>query len=400
MNVLLSAYACRPNAGTEPGNGWNWATHLAARGINVHVLTAPRYRNHIEEMLETQRFSNLRVSYVSVPWRLAACFETLHYILWQWCALKTARKLSQDTTFDLAHHVSYGSIHIPSQLWRLGIPLVFGPVGGGQTAPPTMLGYFGHHKRKEQIRTALTRALRFSPFHRNWLRRMTFVLAANQPTLKVAENLGCKRSILMCDAGLPESFFALGPRTFTQDRGLFKLLWVGRMLPLKALPLALDALARVGHQVVLTIIGDGIEPRLVRQMIAARKLQNRVSWQGRRLPWGEVRTAYLEHDAILFTSLRDSFGCQLLEAMSSGLPVIALDINGAHDFVPCGAGIKVQVGQPEETIRNLANAIETYISLSVEARNTMSKVAWDWAKHFTWTARAELAETIYKDILA
>jgi hypothetical protein len=39
MNVLLSAYACMPGWGSEPGNGWNWAMHLSERGMNVTVLT-------------------------------------------------------------------------------------------------------------------------------------------------------------------------------------------------------------------------------------------------------------------------------------------------------------------------------------------------------------------------
>src|SRR5215467_5078362 len=48
MRLLLSAYACRPNAGSEPGFGWNWATHLADRGIEVHALVAKRNQEPIE----------------------------------------------------------------------------------------------------------------------------------------------------------------------------------------------------------------------------------------------------------------------------------------------------------------------------------------------------------------
>ena len=48
MRILLSAYACRPNAGSEPGVGWNWATHLAARGMEVHVLVAKRNQGPVE----------------------------------------------------------------------------------------------------------------------------------------------------------------------------------------------------------------------------------------------------------------------------------------------------------------------------------------------------------------
>jgi glycosyltransferase involved in cell wall biosynthesis len=401
MKILLSAYACRPNSGTEPGNGWNWAIHLAARGLDVHVLTAERYREAIESHLRSNPnpIAGLTFHYVRVPFHWTKRSEALHYVLWQIAALFVARNLARSIDFDLAHHVSYGSVRVPSQLWRLGIPVVFGPVGGGQTAPAAMLTYFGAQKRKEQLRTAFTRALRFSPLHWHSLRKMAYVIAANQDTLRLAQRLGCKRTAILCDAGLPESFFAPAPRQFQQQNTHFKLLWVGRMLPLKALPLALDALTRVPSTISLTIVGDGLPPSEVLQMISDRNLETRVSWQGRRLTWDEVRSAYLDHDALLFTSLRDSFGCQLLEAMALGLPLITLDLHGAHDFVPAGAGFKASVGQPEETVRNLSNAIEAYATLPWQKRNEISRMVWNFARKSTWAARAEFMEEIYKDVL-
>src|SRR5271169_4946615 len=68
MRLLLSAYACRPNAGSEPGCGWNWATHLAARGIEVHVLVAKRNQEAIEAGLRANATANLHFTYVSVPY--------------------------------------------------------------------------------------------------------------------------------------------------------------------------------------------------------------------------------------------------------------------------------------------------------------------------------------------
>jgi glycosyltransferase involved in cell wall biosynthesis len=364
------------------------------------VLTAERYRDHIEPALKTNPIPGVKFHYVPVPFRLGKIPEAMQYVLWQIAALNLARKLAQSLHFDLAHHVSYGSVHVPSQLWRLGVPLVFGPVGGGQTAPAAMLTYFGEQKKQEQLRTAVTRILRLSFFHRNSLQKMGLILAANYKTLELVQSLGCRNSVLMCDAGLPDNFFALGPRVFQRRDRPLKLLWVGRILPRKGLPLALDAIARVRQPVTLTILGDAKEPHMVRQMIADRKLEDKVVWHGRRLTWSEVRSSYLDHDAMLFTSLRDSFGCQLLEAMALGLPLITLDLHGAHDFVPEGAALKVSVGRPEETVRNLVNAIEHYASSSAQSRCDMSTAGWSFARNFTWTARTTFLEGIYKDILS
>jgi glycosyltransferase involved in cell wall biosynthesis len=400
MRVLLSAYACRPNAGSEPGVGWNWATHLAGRGIDVHVLVAKRNQETIEAGLREKPVPNLKFTFVSVPYQWAKKNEALHYVMWQFSALMAARELSSKCEFQLAHHVTYASVHVPTQLWRLGIPVVFGPVGGGQVTPGSMLPYFGAAKSREQLRSLVTKSLKLSPIHGRWLRRISLILAANRDTAKLVRVLGCKNARLMCDTAIPTDYFAQTPRSFEkQDRAL-RVLWVGRMLTRKALPLALDALKEVQQNVTFTIAGDGLDPEIVHQMIRERNLQQRVFWKGSRLTFQELRAAYAEHDVMLFTSLRDSFGSQLLEAMAMGLPIITLDLHGAHEFVPDSASLKVSVGTPGETVRNLAGAIEEFASFPVAKRNQMSMHAWNFAKTLSWSARAGLAERLYDEVLS
>ena len=47
MRVLLSAFQCIPGQGSEPGNGWHWATSLAEYGHDVTVLTTTYDRDAI-----------------------------------------------------------------------------------------------------------------------------------------------------------------------------------------------------------------------------------------------------------------------------------------------------------------------------------------------------------------
>jgi glycosyltransferase involved in cell wall biosynthesis len=368
--------------------------------MEVQVLVAKRNQEAIEAGLRDNPISNLHFTYVPVTYEWAKKSEALHYVSWQIAALKAARELARKHEFQLAHHVTYASVHVPSQLWRLGIPVVFGPVGGGQTAPVSMLPYFGAEKSRERLRSSLTKALSLSPFHRQWLRRMSFILAANRDTLNVVRALGCTNSSLMCDTAIPADYFAERPRGFEEGRGDLRLLWVGRMLTRKALPLALDCLKDVRKNVTLTIAGDGIDPQTVHRMIRDRNLQHKVFWKGCRLTQTELRTAYSEHDAMLFTSLRDSFGSQVLESMAMGLPIIALDLHGAHDWVPDGASFKVAVGSPNETVRNLAGAIEKYASLPPATKSQMSMHAWKFAKTQSWSGRAELCERLYQELLS
>jgi glycosyltransferase involved in cell wall biosynthesis len=398
--VLLSAYSCFPNRGSEPGYGWNWAIHLAERGMDVRVLTrfmSQEQVDQIEAYCGSHPDLSLRFSFFNVE--LGLRNAGLNYAMWQWRAVREAEKLLKTETYDIIHHVTFGTVMIPTQLWRLNIPVVFGPIGGGQTAPRSMMEYFGKAQWKERWRTLMTRALPFSPLHRRWISKMSAVLATNRDTSELLRLLGRPDAQPLHDTALPESFFALEPRTFEALAEPLRLLWVGRLLPRKAIPLALDILAKVEVPCTLTIIGDGLEEGVVREMIRARGLEDRVFWKPERLPWTEVRDAYGKHDAFLFTSLRDSVGVQLLEAMALGLPVITLGIHGGGELVQDEAGFKIPVHSKEQVVRDAAAAVTQYAAMSPEARSQMSAAGWSFARTMTWPRRAAIAEEIYDRIL-
>jgi len=400
MKLLLSSYACLPNSGSEPGIGWNWATHLADRGIDVTVLTRAESRPEIEAYQAKHPNPNLKFAYVRVPGKMIRPATGLHYAMWQWRAVKTAREMHRKNPFQLMHHVTYSSIHVPTQLWRLNIPSIFGPIGGGQTTPQSMLRYFGASKRSEVLRTLLTRSLRFSPFHRHWMSKMTVIFAVNRDTFNLVKVMGRPDVRMQFDNGVPKDYLVQEPKIYDAGQRTTRFLWVGRMLPRKALPLALDALSETKGESTLTIVGNGQSREVVDGMIAERGLNGRVHWAGRRLTVEEVRTTYLEHDALLFTSVRETSGLQLIEAMALGLPVICLDLHGASDVVPDNAGFKIPVTTPTEVAKGLATAMDRFAKVSCEEKTAMSVASLRFARNNTWSVRAEQAEKLYLEILA
>jgi glycosyltransferase involved in cell wall biosynthesis len=228
---------------------------------------------------------------------------------------------------------------------------------------------------------------------------MSIVLAANRNTFELVQQAGCQRVELLCDTGLRTDFFADSSRHFSASTPI-RLLWVGRFLPRKGVELALDALQQATPHFHLTLIGDGLEEATLRSMIAERGLEERVFWAGKRLPWLEVREAYLHHDALLFTSLRDTFGSQILEAMSLGLPVIALNLSGAQDFIPARAGIKIDIGATAaETAERLASALNRFASVTIEERNAMSEEAWRQSRNSAWPTRAAFTLGLFQELL-
>ncbi|GAB2955564.1 hypothetical protein GCM10027048_21730 [Hymenobacter coalescens] len=396
MNVLLSAYACNPQQGGEGGNGFHWAWELATQGHRVWCLTTEFERKDLTPYLAARATdptaARIEVVYVAVAawvqflyrWQFGVY---LHYLVWQYQAWRTARVLDRTADFSLVHHATYGSLQMGSWLWRLGKPLVFGPVGGGQRAPKAFRRYMPGWFKTETLRDFIGWALiSFDPNVRQTMRHAAVVLAGNRETAQMARRLGARRVELFLDTGLPESFYG----QHFQERGAhpeLRLLWLARLYPRKALPLVLEALAQVAPAVRfhLTVIGNGPMGPLVPGWIRQYGLEDRVTWRG-EVPWTQIREELLSHDVFLFGSLRDSFASQFLEAMACGLPIITLDHQGARDFIPLSAAVKVPVTSPEETSAALARAVEQ-LAASPIRRAAMGRAAYQFALTQTWPAR-------------
>jgi glycosyltransferase involved in cell wall biosynthesis len=171
------------------------------------------------------------------------------------------------------------------------------------------------------------------------------------------------------------------------------------MQPRKALPLALEALVETKDLAVkLLVAGDGKMRGEWESYAKHLNLGGRVEFLG-QVPWNEISRIYQRADAFLFTSLRDSFGTQVLEAMAHGLPILTLDHQGVGTFVPPGAGIKVPVTSPRQTVTALANGIRR-LALCPGERLKMGEAARDYARTQTWERRAERMSDIYDEVLA
>lgn len=397
-NVLLSCYACAPSTGTEPGFGWFTATHLAEAGATVHVLTRPGNRAAIEALgVETQGTLGVSFHYVDLPPLLRTLRETTrpHYVLWQLAALRHARSLARRVPIDVVHHLTYGSVQGGSLLWALKRPFVFGPVGGGQSAPPIARLYFGVEWRAEQLRTWLTRLVALSPLHRVMARRAAVVCATNTQTARLLTRLGARRVQMVLDSGLPDDLVAeLVPG---RSGDTLKVLWVGRLLRRKALRLALESVAALEAPAHLTVVGDGPDAALLSGWIDELGLRGRVTAVG-RIPWLDVMTLYREQDVLLFTSMRDSFGSQLLEAAAQGLPIVCLDHQGAGDFLPDDAAFKVPLRTEATVATDVAAALERFAELDAAAREQMGRAALAFARNHTWAVKVRGYLQLYQEV--
>jgi glycosyltransferase involved in cell wall biosynthesis len=403
MKVLIIGRACSPRLGSEHSFTWNWALELS-RHHDVCVLTHPYDRDGIALYLADNPRPNLRFEWVDVPrcidpwaWNAEERGLQFHYMLWLRIACKRAVELHEQIGFDIAHHVSYGTVSAPPPVSKMPFPFVWGPMGGAQLSPPSFRSYFGRARTEEIARNLRIRVVQLSPSLRKAARSSAITLATNHETAQLLARVGARRVMLFLDSGLPANFISTPP-TRRSNGGVLTMAWAGEMVYRKALPLALEALAQTKDlRVRLLVAGDG-ELRGSWQNYAKRlNLESKVEFLG-RIPWNEMPRFYQSADVFFFTSLRDSFGLTVLEALGQGLPILTLDHQGVGTFVPPEAGIKVPVTFPQQTVARLADGVRR-LALYPEERVKMGAAAHAYAQTQTWERRAELMSEIYKQTL-
>lgn len=102
-------------------------------------------------------------------------------------------------------------------------------------------------------------------------------------------------------------------------------------------------------------------------------------------------------DVMLFTSVRETFGSQVVEAAAAGLPIVALDLHGVASLVPDEAAAKVPLGPLEATAAGLADQLVAVLT-DDDRHARMSAAATGFALAQTLPERARLATEIYHEV--
>ncbi|RKQ88844.1 glycosyltransferase family 4 protein [Brockia lithotrophica] len=403
IRVFLVGHAISPNRGSEPGNTWNWAWELS-KYTNVDVFAYPQHRKEIEKFILEHPRNNLRFHWVTLdnfdPWHPEKGESGLrfHYILWLRKVYKIIKNLIDNMQEPIVvHQVSWSTVSTPPPILQ-GVPIVWGPVSGGQVAPASFRDFFGNAWPKEMVRSW---RVSFYPLILGWGRRVSslpLILAVNRETEALLRKAGAKRVEFFLDCGVPSGFGLPKPQEVARPPGPLRLLWAGRLDFIKALPLVLMALRRVRVPVELLVAGDGPLKLQWQSAVQRLGLSDKVRFLG-RIPWDKMKEVFQEAHAFVFTSLRDGFGCVVLEAMSFGLPVITLDHQGVGTFLPADAAIKVPVRTPEETFQAISEGIER-LALDEDLRLRMSREAWRFAQEERWDRRAERMLALYEEVLS
>jgi glycosyltransferase involved in cell wall biosynthesis len=403
--VLLLAYICSPNHGSESGIGWNFAVRMA-RHFEISLITlGDRYADDVQDFLHRHgAVPGLTIHRVYRPWwlRWLRRMPGMYYVAynaWHRLAYRLAAELHAKSPFDLAHQFNLCGFREPGYLWKLGIPFVWGPVGGTQNYPSRFLSEAGIWGAIYEVARSFGNALqlRFSPRIRRAIHSSAALFAANSTNCRDLQRTFGVAPTRLLETGAAE--VAGEPKQPPSQPRPLRILWSGNLAPWKGLPLLLKALHRLPNtcSVEVRILGKGPSERYYRSLARKLDVDSDITWMG-WLPRDEAQRQNAWADVLAFTSLRDTSGNVVLEALSAGVPVLCLDHQGVADIVTPECGIKIPVSNPTQVTRSLAEAL-VRLATQPHERCELSAGALHRAADYLWSRQVDCMAEAYRQIL-
>jgi len=348
MKLLISAFSCAPNLGSEQAVGWNWATEAHRLGHEVWVLVCPAHRSAIHAAVRGySALKEIRWVFPELPyWPVEQGKEPkrsrTYNVLWQRAALNVARELQRKVVFDAVHHLTWAGIRAPTFLGSLGPPFIIAPIGGGETSPVTLRdGFPVSRKILEAVRDLSNTIINIDPLVRSGLRRAAVIFATTSDTRNLFSKATRDKTVVYTQLGIHKAQLQK-PRAVRQTPP--RMLFAGRLYYWKGVHIAVQAFAQVVRSMPtarFTIVGDGPEEARLKTDVSAYKVKSSVDFVP-RLPQSKLFELFESHDLLIFPSLHDSGGFVVLEALSHGMPVICLDLGGPKEIVTANSGVIVE----------------------------------------------------------
>lgn len=389
IKVLLSAFACRPDAGSEWGVGWNFFIRLS-KIHDVHLITEIEYKSDILEECKRLNLSDEKIHFVDIGTigRRKAHNQgdwTFYYFYhkWQKNVLLVAQEIHNIIDFDVVHHLNMIGFREPGLLHKLNIPFVLGPLGGFGGIPESFYASkFSQKYLQNKIKQILNSVSLSLPYVKSAIQNASRVIAAYPEAAADLERHFKIKAIVIPETGSQKI------ACNNTDRENF--VWIGKNLDRKQFKLAAEAflMSSMSIKENLIVVGEFEGAEIVKWA----KFKN-IIFMG-SVPRNEVLSQLSRARALIFTSLHEGNPHVVYESLSSCTPVICHDSYGMGMSINESVGIKIKVKNFQSSLRDFSNAIDGISKMHFKLED------FEFAqKHNNWNSRVHEMSNVYQEVL-
>lgn len=381
--ILMSAFSCQPGKGSEPGVGWNWALQTA-KCADVYVLTRSKMKPYIDAVQLPEEVANhLHFVYCPSSAKLRSVTIYLEYLHWQRVAYHFAKKLCSEIQFDYIWHITWGNMFLPTYMYKLPVPFIWGPVGGAEQVPKKFWNEFPKKNRLiHKCKYNMGKHMRWIPWVYGPAKRAEIVIARTTATKNLfPENLRDKILVHLesCVMEQKDFYFPENTEDILKKGTGMNLIYTGRVCDIKNLHALVPVMKQIHGKypdIRVHIVGDGNMMPKFKGLVEKNGLDETFYFYG-NVERAKLLKAVSQADGFVFPSLREGASWSLLEAMYFELPIVAFDANGMHDTLSqeCAVMVPLQGKTPEEATAAFEIGVETLLSMTPQQRKNMGCLA-------------------------
>jgi len=409
MKILITAEHASSAFGGEALIPYQYFRCLRELGVDVHLLVHERTKRELCSAFpnDIERLHFVEDSLVNIwcnaigklmPDRIAVfTLGSISHFATQIRQRRIARTLIPTYGFAIVHEPIPVSPKLPSMMFGFSVPVIIGPMNGGMDYPP-------HFDLAGRVERAIVAILRLSSALWNVIvpgkRYAALLLVANKRTYDALPfNIRRKRFLEFADNGVDVSRFRGDPSPTSQKT--LRIIYIGRLVDWKRVDLLISACRRlIGYvNFRVHIVGHGPLYGALQQQVQQMLLASYVQFHG-WLPQATAADLLRNSDVLVLPSMRECGGAVVLEAMATGIPVIATKWGGPAEYIAPETGILIPPETPEQFVGELANAI-LWMAKNSEARVKMGHAGRQRVQAlYSWELKAKALLKIYKDVVS
>lgn len=406
LKLFISAYACEPEKGSEPGIGWNVVNELA-KYHEVHVLTRSNNQTSIENALAEKKDNLPIFHYYDLPkylsfWKKKRRGYHLYYYLWQYGAFFKYRKFVNTYGFDIVQHLTFANYAMPSLFMFTKPVTVWGPIGVIPVPKAVKKALPLRIRIKENLRAMaiwllshLDLARYFTPVAANWI--IEYAENSQSCFPKSLQHKVLKHS----QTGINTSELEYQVERQRLDDGKIRLLICSEFIHWKGVTFSAEIFSRLAQKhanIELHIYGSGPEKPNMKNIFHKYNVDNRVVWHG-FVKKQEMIQALFNSDILLYPSYHHGLATVILQAMYAKLPIvtifgdpIAIALSKGGGLVATGNSFKEIMDDFEEKTDSLIISNE----LRKQIGNSGAKLI---ANHYEWQILVQKLSNLSAEIM-
>jgi glycosyltransferase involved in cell wall biosynthesis len=374
--ILLSAYSCEPNLGSEAEIGWSWVKYLSKTNNKVYVITRKSNRKKIKKF----KFNNIKFFYYDLPDFFIYLIKGgkgksnsyLYFYVWQIAIFLKFYRFIKLVKFDYIHHVTLGSFRIPSFLCLFKAKFIFGPVAGGETVHRNLTKKFSNlSKLKEIIRYFSNLCVKYSIFTNLTFYKSHKIYLTSKDCIKFVPKKYHKKCIIFPAISTDKLFYEI-----KNKKKFYNIYFAGRLVEWKGIRLLLDVYKNLHRNKIyinLKIFGNGDYKSEIIKFI------NRYNLKKIRLFGHLEQKKYFAQikktDLLVFPTLRDSGGYVIIEALKNNIDVITSNAGGPSTIIKKNSIglVNIKNKSYENVVRDFTKKITDYYFSSKKRKYQLNK---------------------------